>query len=690
VLVNFPHARPELMSELTDADFSPEIIAGRYLAVTTAMEYEPIWVRERPSGSAREPARLVAGQGQVEPLRLQVLEKELLVEARDEARLRINTFYFPGWSVEVDGTPRPIDRGNPQGLMEIALEPGSHHVRVVFGDTPIRWWATRLSLLTAFVLVATPLLRGRRRSLAPKLVHRTRRLVSRHLWASLSTLRSRLVLVLIGGMVLFSLGTASMNWVKYISLRSTWANDLGFFHNAAFNLAQGRTITYFAVSAWFDRSEAEGPSIFRSPHFSPMQSLVMPQLYRPVPRVETLLLLQSVVLALGAWPLFRLGTRLTGDSRLGLALGLSYLLHPAMLHLAFNDYRPVALGIPLALLALWFHASRRPLPFVVTSLLMMSCQAEYLFLLALFGLINGRLSCAKERSVGWVAAPILLAMLWGGLTQLYYLYTYDRSWPILAFAAHGQPLEQRVLELGDRLGIFFRIGLVPAVMALWAPEVFAVAVPFADLATRVGPPSFPHHNLQHLSPALAAMFWGFAGGSIWLWRRLLKAKLDGRWLIGLLAAAALMSSAEFGWGAATTYLIGGFPRYDELTRINDALPADGTIVVPMDLAARFSNHSRVLTTDALPFPRELKPDELLQRAAYERVIGMCDLVAASSGQEWVDDLAERSGRFERARSVGGYRLYLARRDAARPANADLMLQQILGWERLSVTERRWL
>ena len=42
-------------------------------------------------------------------------------------------------------------------------------------------------------------------------------------------------LILIGGMALFALATAYVNWVRYLSLRSTWPLDLAFFNNAAAN-----------------------------------------------------------------------------------------------------------------------------------------------------------------------------------------------------------------------------------------------------------------------------------------------------------------------------------------------------------------------------------------------------------------------------------------------------------------------
>ena len=137
-------------------DYLPNRIAARYIAVTTVNEYEPIWVTERPAAAATESLTFLAGQGKVLTSRLTPTTREFVVEITDTAGLRLSTFYFPGWTLHVDGVERPIDYGNPQVVMEFSLGPGQHGVKFVFGDTPIRLWSTWLSWLTLLGLVAMP------------------------------------------------------------------------------------------------------------------------------------------------------------------------------------------------------------------------------------------------------------------------------------------------------------------------------------------------------------------------------------------------------------------------------------------------------------------------------------------------------------------------------------------------------
>jgi hypothetical protein len=149
---SLPHAKPEKFIDVADADFSPEKIAERYIAVTTAWEYEPIWVTERPAAAAGTRVAVVAGQGRLSIARQTPTEYQLRADLMDEAQLRVKAFYFPGWTLTVDGAEQAIDRTNPQGVMEFWLPQGIHDVRLAFADTPVRLWAMRVALLTSLLL----------------------------------------------------------------------------------------------------------------------------------------------------------------------------------------------------------------------------------------------------------------------------------------------------------------------------------------------------------------------------------------------------------------------------------------------------------------------------------------------------------------------------------------------------------
>jgi hypothetical protein len=156
-VLGLPHARPERFLDVIDTDYTPGRIAAWNVSVTTAREYEPVWVQERPTWSAGERLSFVEGQGLARAHALEPGAYDYHVAVQDTARLRVSTFFFPGWTVYVDGEERPLMVDNPQGVMEFNLEPGDHWVQVRFEDTALRRWSTLLSLLAAGLLLVSAL-----------------------------------------------------------------------------------------------------------------------------------------------------------------------------------------------------------------------------------------------------------------------------------------------------------------------------------------------------------------------------------------------------------------------------------------------------------------------------------------------------------------------------------------------------
>jgi len=66
---------------------------------------------------------------------------------------RLFTFYFPGWTVYVDGVPTEIMIADPDGLITFWVPEGEHEVVVQLENTPIRWLGIALSGLATITLV---------------------------------------------------------------------------------------------------------------------------------------------------------------------------------------------------------------------------------------------------------------------------------------------------------------------------------------------------------------------------------------------------------------------------------------------------------------------------------------------------------------------------------------------------------
>lgn len=160
-IFGFSNAHPETFLEARDVDYSGESIAARDIAVTTTREYEPVWVSERPQTPVEERVTLIKGQARVDDASISPAYYELHVTVMESTRLRVNTFYFPGWVLYVDGIERPIEINDPQGLMEFSLEPGNHLVQLQFTDTPVRLLGIGLSIVALCFLFLSPNLMSR-------------------------------------------------------------------------------------------------------------------------------------------------------------------------------------------------------------------------------------------------------------------------------------------------------------------------------------------------------------------------------------------------------------------------------------------------------------------------------------------------------------------------------------------------
>lgn len=485
--------------------------------------------------------------------------------------------------------------------------------------------------------------------------------------------------------LLFAAAVTAENRVRYLSLRSTFAPDLGCFDNQAWNAAHGRDITYLSMGAWFPGGDFDGPSVYRSAHFTPLRTLLIPQLYRLSPRIETFMFLQGLFVGMGALGLYGFVLERTGRPGLGVALAGSYLLHPALLATASNDIREITFGIGPALVALWLHAAGRFRLSALAALLALAARSEFALLVAAFGFVNFRLLAPRARTAG-LLVPIGLAAAWGGLAELYYRHYYGTHWPLLAFASGGggAPLAETLATWAARLPQFFALMLLPAVGALATPEAFAVAMPFVALAKRVHSTQFPPHHLQHLSPAIVAIFWGFAASLVALARgRTFRAN-------SAVVLVALWSVAVAGAGWYGVLAWNAYPRdlepFERFERWNERLSPDATIVVPGTLAARFSGHARVLNYTRLPMPTRATPAEV--DAAVGTVFSLAELVVIFDDAPELAARVEATGLFEKPRVFRRYTVFARRPDAPRVVDADAKLQAALLWDRFSTLQAR--
>jgi hypothetical protein len=120
--------------------------------------YHPIGVRRLPEGRIGR-WTIARGDGRIRARTVRDDELRLDVETRDGLQLTINTPYFPGWSIALDGREIPATVQPELGFMQVTIPAGRHTLEARLIDTPIRRWANLLSAgslaLFALLLIVT-------------------------------------------------------------------------------------------------------------------------------------------------------------------------------------------------------------------------------------------------------------------------------------------------------------------------------------------------------------------------------------------------------------------------------------------------------------------------------------------------------------------------------------------------------
>ena len=161
----------------------------------------------------------------------------------------------------------------------------------------------------------------------------------------------RRALYVIGGAIVFAVIYALLSWLKYSAYMDA-RYDLGNMVQAVYNTAHGHFLEITSGDLKPRQMSRLGS------HVDPILALfALPWLVWPSPVM--LLVAQAAIVATGAWPAYRLGTRVTRDPRAGAFLAGAYLLYPALGFLVLNEFHPVALATPLLLWAFLYMEEDR-------------------------------------------------------------------------------------------------------------------------------------------------------------------------------------------------------------------------------------------------------------------------------------------------------------------------------------------
>jgi uncharacterized membrane protein len=269
----------------------------------------------------------------------------------------------------------------------------------------------------------------------------------------------------------------------------TSAEDLGIMDQAIWSTLHGQLFHQTICNTVSDTNCYSFNGISRfAIHFEPILFLVS-LFYVVWPNPKTLLVIQSLVVASGAFPAFWLARLRLRNELAAVVIALVYLLYPAQQQATIYDFHAVTFTAALLLFTLYFMYTRRTAWLFVFAILSMACKEEIPLTIIIFGLWS-ILFQQRWRSG---LALVLLAIGWIGL-EYYIIHIYSPvGHPLLIsrYASLGSsPLGIAKTLILHPVGVlrmyvfdsyhllYLRILLSPTgYLPLLAPWVFILAVP---------------------------------------------------------------------------------------------------------------------------------------------------------------------------------------------------------------------
>lgn len=196
----------------------------------------------------------------------------------------------------------------------------------------------------------------------------------------------------------------------------TQAWDMGIFTQTFWNTAHGNIM----------QNSIEEAKNHLGVHMSPFLFLLVP-FYAPFPSPYALLILQTIFIALGAWPLYLLAKNVLPNSKWPLILSAGYFFYPALHWVTIFDFHEISFLPTLLLAAFYFLQKKNWLWSGIFLALSASTKEDAILLVAFVGLYL--LFQKSSRKLGLavflisilyflLATQIIMPALGGGLLRL--------------------------------------------------------------------------------------------------------------------------------------------------------------------------------------------------------------------------------------------------------------------------------
>jgi uncharacterized membrane protein len=281
----------------------------------------------------------------------------------------------------------------------------------------------------------------------------------------------------------WAVGFGYLAVVRHLALGSH-AEDLGFTDQVIWNFLRGQwfRMSIYTGATWDTELEVGRvlrPDSLLAFHVEPMLLIFVP-LYALGGGALAILVIQSVVVAAGAIPAYRLGAHFTNKPWCGVAVAAVYLLSPLGQWAVLADFHTSTLAAPLLLLSLErLLVARQPVQSLLAAGLAATAREDVGPVIAVLGLTLVVTHRPKKMGLAFFALGAIWALLAlveiraysGGVSPLGVRYGATLgSGPAVALDALRRPevvdYAKTLLLSGGWLGLLAPISLLPALPSL--------------------------------------------------------------------------------------------------------------------------------------------------------------------------------------------------------------------------------
>lgn len=235
--------------------------------------------------------------------------------------------------------------------------------------------------------------------------------------------------------------------------------------------------------------------------------------YRLFSHPYTLLILQTVIVSLGAIPVFYLAQDKLKNGPIAFAFSLSYLLYPAIQNANICDVHGVTFAVPFLLFAFYYLQKRRIGLFALFSVIAISCREDSALLIFMMGIYA--FFILKERKLGiivaivgfswffiWYERMAIRSML--GLPEFVIMEGAESHWDHLAKIKDDPLYLVKFLAKKYNIRYFFYLFGPVLLLSFFSPSTLLIAAPM--FAINLISSYYYTHDVEHYYSATIAPF----------------------------------------------------------------------------------------------------------------------------------------------------------------------------------------